>query len=93
MAHTLEELQPGTPVFAGEVHVADVRAVYAAQGSRAADMLVIRWLDRNEDVALPAGEVESVDDGGVHLMDNNPHSYAALAPFDAARFPTVHPLL
>ncbi|GAC1539106.1 MAG: hypothetical protein NVS2B17_13970 [Candidatus Velthaea sp.] len=90
MAHTLEELQPGTPVYAGVLHVGDIRSVYAAQGSRAADLLVVRWLDRNEDVALPAGEVESVDDGGVHLMDSNPQSYSSLAPFDAARFPTVH---
>ena len=91
-AHTLESLKPGTPVYAGETHVADLRAVYAFEGTRQAELLVLHWLDRNEDVALSANEVESVDDRGVQLINSDPHTYATLLTFDPARFPTVRPL-
>ncbi|MFN2460566.1 MAG: hypothetical protein ABR591_07760 [Candidatus Velthaea sp.] len=92
MAYTLESLTPGTPVFAGDSHVADVRAVYASEGTRQAELLVLFWLSRGEDVALSANEVESVDDRGVRLLNSDPNSYAQLLTFDAARFPTVRPL-
>jgi len=92
MANTLEELQPGTPVFVGDTHVADVRAVYGPRGAHSAELLVVHWLDRHEDVALPVLQVELVDEVGVHLMNSDVHSYAALPPFEAARYPTVVPL-
>jgi hypothetical protein len=93
MAHTLESLESGTPVYAGETHVADVRTVYVAEGTRQPELVAVHWLDRGEDVALPVSEIESLIDGRVVLMNSNPHTYANLVTFDASRFPTVRPLL
>jgi len=93
MANTLESLESGTPVYAGETHVADVRAVYVADGTRQPELVVIHWLDRGEDVALPVDDVESLDGGRVQLMNSDPNTYATLLTFDASRFPTVRPLL
>lgn len=93
MAHTLESLQPGTPVYCGDQHVGDVRAVYAEGESRVAELIVVHWnLGRDEDVALPTSEVVAVTDRGVELINGDPHTYATLATFDAVRYPTVHPL-
>lgn len=92
MAHTLESLEPGTPVFVGDARVGDVRAVYTAGASRQAELLVVYWDDRSEDVAVPATEVGSVDSTGVRLIALDATAYATLATFDPARFPTVHPL-
>jgi hypothetical protein len=92
MSYTLESLHPGTPVFVGDVHVGDIRAVYAAGAARSAELLVVHWLERDEDVALPATEVARVDGDGVRLLSNEVSAYETLATFDPARFPTVHPL-
>ncbi len=90
MAHTLESLLSGTPVFVGDVRVGEVRSVYAADNSRQAELLVVHWAARAEDVALPAAEVATVDEAGVTLLSTEVSAYDSLAKFDASRFPTVH---
>ncbi len=94
MAHTLEALTPGTPVFCGETRVGNVRALYSEGHSRIPALIVVRWSfgGRSEDVAVPTDEVETVSDRGVELMQLDPAQYATLAQFDPKRFPTVHPL-
>jgi hypothetical protein len=92
MARTLESLDPGTPVYAGETRVGDVRAVYAEGNARIAELLVVYWDARGEDVAIPTTEVESVDDDSVVLMRRESDQYGDLAPFDAGRFPTMKKL-
>lgn len=93
MARTLESLDPGTPVFAGDTRVGDVRAVYAEGDSRSAELVVVSWDARGgETVAIPSSEIEAVDDAGVQLMRRESDQYADLAPFDAARFPTMKQL-
>lgn len=92
MPHTLESLQPGTPVYVGDIVVGEVRAVYAEGASRHAELLVVFWTDRNEEVALPANDVASVDERGVSLINLDLASYATLAKFELARFPTVRRL-
>ncbi len=92
MARTLESLDPGTPVYAGQTRVGDVRAVYAEGNARIAELLVVHWDARDEDVAIPTTEVESVDDDGVQLMRRESDQYTDLAPFDAERFPTMKKL-
>jgi len=94
MAHTLETLTPGTPVFCGDTHVGDVRALYGEGQSRSPALIVVRWAygERTDDVAVPAEEVEKLSDRGVELIQTDPAQYATLASFDPARFPTVHPL-
>jgi hypothetical protein len=91
-ARTLESLDPGTPVYAGETRVGSVSAVYAEGEARIAEILVVRWDARGEDVAVPTTEVESVDAAGVQLMRQESDQYADLAPFEAARFPTMRKL-
>ncbi|HEX3466213.1 MAG TPA: hypothetical protein VHS78_19350 [Candidatus Elarobacter sp.] len=88
MARTLESLDPGTPVYAGETRVGDVRAVYAEGNARIAELLIVHWDARGEDVAIPTTEVESVDDG-VRLIRQEPDQYEDFAPWDAASFPTM----
>jgi hypothetical protein len=92
MARTLESLDPGTPVYAGQTRVGDVRAVYAEGNARIAELLVVHWDARDEDVAIPTTEVESVDDDSVVLMRRESDQYTDLAPFDAERFPTMKKL-
>ncbi len=94
MAHTLEALTPGTPVFCGDTRVGDVRALYGQGHSRIPALIVVHWSygGRTDDVAVPTDEVESVSDRGVELMQADPEQYATLASFDPSRFPTVHPL-
>jgi hypothetical protein len=92
MARTLESLDPGTPVYAGQTRVGDVRAVYAEGNARIAELLVVHWDARDEDVAIPTTEVESVDDDSVQLMRRESDQYTDLAPFDAERFPTMKKL-
>lgn len=89
MARTLENLEPGTPVFAGSTRVGDVRAVYAEGDARIAEVVVVRWDARGEDVSVPTTEIASVDELGVQLMRQESDQYADLAPFEAARFPTM----
>jgi hypothetical protein len=79
-------------VFVGDVRVGDVRAIYTSGNSRAAELVVVHWTERGEDVAVPAGEVSTVDDAGVRLIAPEITTYATLSTFDPARFPTVHPL-
>ena len=92
MARTLESLEPGTPVFAGATRVGDVRAVYAEGNARIAELLVVHWDALDEDVGIPTTEVGSIDNGSVHLIRQESDQYADLAPFDAARFPTMKKL-
>lgn len=92
MARTLESLDPGTPVYAGETRVGTVRGVYAEGDARIAEILVVHWDARQEDVAVPTTEVESVDDKGVQLMRQESDQYDDLAPFEAANFPTMRKL-
>lgn len=92
MARTLESLDPGTPVFAGETRIGAVRAVFAEGEARIAEILVVHWDAREEEVAVPTTEVEAVDADGVHLMRQEPDQYNDLAPFDASRFPTMRKL-
>jgi len=92
MARTLESLDPGTAVYAGETRVGEVRAVYAEGSARIAELLVVHWDARNDEVAVPTTEVESVDDHGVQLIRQEADQYNDLAPFDAARFPTMKKL-
>jgi hypothetical protein len=92
MPYTLETLEPGTPVFVGDALVGEVRAVYTEGNSRQAELIVVYWHARSEDVAVPATEVGSLDATGVHLSALEATTYATLSTFDPARFPTVHPL-
>ncbi len=92
MARTLESLDPGTPVFAGETRVGEVRAAYAEGDARIAELLVVQWDARGEEVAIPTTEVQSVDERGVQLMRRESDQYNDLAPFDAGRFPTMKKL-
>ncbi|HEY4439196.1 MAG TPA: hypothetical protein VGN14_02015 [Candidatus Elarobacter sp.] len=89
MARTLESLDPGTPVLAGETQVGVVSGVYADGSSRSADIVAVRWDARGGDVAVPATEIMSIDAAGVRLIRQEPDQYADLAPFDPARFPTL----
>lgn len=92
MARTLESLEPGTPVYAGETRVGDVRAVYAEGDARIAELLIVHWDARQEEVAIPTTEVLSVDEGAVQLIRRESDQYSDLAPFDAAAFPTMKKL-
>jgi hypothetical protein len=92
MARTLESLDPGTPVYAGATRVGEVRAVYAEGDARSADLVVVQWDARGEEVAIPATEVLSVDGVGVQLIRQESDQYGDLAPFDATRFPTMKKL-
>jgi hypothetical protein len=79
-------------VFVGDIRVGDVRGVYTEGSSRQAELLVVYWDARGEEVAVPATEVQSVDATGVYLLASDVSVYATLSAFDPARFPTVHPL-
>ena len=92
MARTLETLAAGTPVFCGEARVGDVRALYSEGTSRAVEWVVVQWNAEDREVAIPANEIESVNDSGVRLMHSDMRLYAELPTFDAARFPTAHKL-
>ena len=92
MARTLETLDLGTPVFCGEARVGAVRGLYAEGHARSVEWLVVEWGERSA-VALPATEVEDIDDAGVMLMHSDPHFYDDLVDFDEARFPTAHKLV
>lgn len=92
MARTLESLDPGTDVFAGGTRVGEVRAVYAEGDARIAELLVVHWDALGEEVSIPTTEVEAVDELGVQLMRQESDQYGDLAPFDAARYPTMKKL-
>ncbi len=92
MARTLETLDPGTPVFAGETRVGEVVAVFAEGDARSAEIVAVHWDARDGDVAIPATEVLTIDDEGMHLIRREADQYADLAPFDADRFPTMKKL-
>jgi hypothetical protein len=89
MVRTLETLPPGTPVFCGEQHVGNVHAVYAEGAARSVEWVTVDWSGRGQ-IAVPATEVESIDEHGVQLIHSNPHYYDELAVFSESRFPTVH---
>ena len=92
MARTLETLEPGTPVFAGGTKIGEVRAVYAEGDARSAEILAVRLTLRDEDVSIPAGEVGSVDEQGVHLIRTEHREIQDFAPFDETRYPTMKKL-
>jgi hypothetical protein len=92
MAATLESLEPGTPVFAGPTRVGEVRAVYAEGDARIAELLIVHWDARGEEVAIPTTEVASVNGGAVRLIRQESDQYEDFTPFDAARFPTMKKL-
>lgn len=89
MARTLESLEPGTAVFAGETRVGEVVGVYTEGESRSAELIAVRWHATGAQVGVPATEIESIDDAGVRLIRQEADQYADLAPFDEARFPTM----
>ena len=92
MARTLEQLDPGTPVFCGNARVGSVASVYAEGDARAAEIVVVRWDATGTDLAVPASEVLSLDADGVHLIRQEPSQYTDFAPFDSARFTTMKKL-
>ncbi|HEX3468769.1 MAG TPA: hypothetical protein VHT05_11890 [Candidatus Elarobacter sp.] len=92
MGRTLESLEPGTPVFAGETRIGEVRGSYTEANSRSVELVVVYHDARGENVAVPSSEIESVTDRGVQLMRQQADQYQDLAPFDPARFPTMKPL-
>ena len=89
MARTLESLDLGTNVYAGQTRVGDVQGVYAEGNSRAAELVVVRWSATGSDVIVPATEIESIDEAGVRLIRQEADQYADLAPCAAARFPSL----
>jgi hypothetical protein len=92
MARTLESLEPGTPVFAGATRVGEVRAVYAEGDARIAELVIVHWDARGDDVMVPTTEIETIDDAGVQLIRQESDQYADLAPFDPDGFPTMKKL-
>jgi hypothetical protein len=92
MALRLEQLQPGTPVFAGATRVGEVEGVYADGDSRSVEVIACRWTSRDTLVALSSSDVETIDESGVILIGGNPDMYAELAPFDPAGQTTLHPI-
>jgi hypothetical protein len=92
MARTLESLEPGTPLLAGPTRVGTVAGVYTDGDSRAAELIVAHWDALDGEVVIPAAEIERISERGVHLMRQEADQYADLAPFDAARFPTLRKL-
>ncbi len=91
MARTLETLALGTPVFCGDTRVGSVHGLYAEGSARSVEWVIVTW-DGRGDVAIPAIEVGTVDDGGVTLLQSDPHSYDGTPEFDESRFPTVRKL-
>ena len=89
MAATLESLDPGTPVYAGDTRVGDVRAVYAEGNARIAELLIVHWDARGEEVAIPTTEVASVDEAAVRLIRQESDQYEDFTSWDASRFPTM----
>jgi hypothetical protein len=91
MARTLETLDLGTPVFCGETRVGTVGGLYAERQAKAVEWVVVTWGDRG-DLAVPAEEIEDIDERGVVLMHYEVNFYDDLIVFDEARFATVHKL-
>jgi hypothetical protein len=91
MARTLESLDLGTPVCCGDARVGTVSGLYAEGSARDVEWVIVAW-DGRGDLAVPATEVEAIDDRGVVLMNDEPQAYDDLIAFDASRFPTVHKL-
>jgi len=89
MASTLESLDPGTPVYAGDTRVGEVRAVYAEGNARIAELLIVHWDARGEEVAIPTTEVASVDEGAVRLIRQESDQTEDFTSWDASRFPTM----
>jgi hypothetical protein len=93
MAHTLEDLRPGTPVYCGDARIGEVVGLYSEGASRAVEWVVVHWQDGGaREVALPATEVEAVNERGVTLMHHDPKFYAELTTFSESRFPTARRL-
>ncbi len=91
MARTLETLDLGTPVFCGGTRVGTVSGLYAEGAAKSVEWVVVRW-DERGNLAVPATEVEDIDDAGVVLMHSETKFYDDLIDFDESRFPTVHKL-
>jgi hypothetical protein len=91
MARTLESLDLGTPVCCGDARVGTVSGLYAEGTARDVEWVIVAWNGRG-DLAVPATEVESIDERGVVLMSDEPASYDDLTSFDESRFPSVRKL-
>ncbi len=91
MARTLETLDLGTPVFVGDTRVGTVDGLYAEGQAKSVEWVVVRW-DGRGDLAVPATEVEDIEERGVVLMHSQTQFYDDLMDFSEARFPTVHKL-
>ena len=89
MAARLETLDPGTPVFCGELRVGDVRGVFAEGESKLAEYLVIRWDSRDADVLVATRDVDSIDTRGVILQGSDPQAYESLATYEPQDHPTI----
>ncbi len=89
MAARLETLDPGTPVFCGDVQIGQVRGVFSEGESTLAEYLVIRWESRDADVLVATRDVETIDGRGVVLQGSDPEAYASLATFEPQDHPNI----
>lgn len=92
MPRLLEDLQPGTAVYAanGET-IGEVRAVYGLGEARAAEYLLVYWKQREEEALLDAEEVSTITNDGVVLRSNG-SSYSDLPAFQPSANPMLHRL-
>lgn len=92
MARLLEELESGTAVHTGpDGKVGEVRAVYASGQSRAAQYLLVYWLDIEDATLLDADEVLTISDDGI-LLRSSRRIYSDLPAFRPESNPMLHRL-
>jgi hypothetical protein len=91
MTRLLETLDLDTSVYCGADLVGTVRGLYAEGSARSVEWVVVDWHGRGP-LAVPATEIESIDDRGISLMQSDVHAYDTLIDFSEARFPTAHKL-
>jgi len=89
MARMLEDLEPGTPVYLGDLQVGFVRAVYAEGDARLAESLLVEWTARSAELLIATKDVASIEEKGVILMGDDPRDYAEIPDFDEANYPTI----
>lgn len=89
MAKMLEDLEPGTPVYLGDVRVGYVRAVYAEGAARLAESLLVAWTARSAELLIPTRDVAAIEEKGVILMGDDPREYAEIPEFNEANYPTI----
>ncbi len=90
MAHRLDSLHTGTPVFVGTSRVGEIRGVYADGTSRAVELIAVSWTSRSALVAVAPTDVFAIDDNGVTLIGDDVASYDSLPPFEPAGLTTLH---